>query len=87
MTHQTPMDYLNRQRIEEACYQLTTTDDSITEIAYRNGFNDLSYFIRTFKNTKALLPENINEDNTKDQSSVSTVLIFFISFCFYSVYY
>ena len=40
MTHQTPMDYLNRQRIEQACYQLATTDDSITEIAYRNGFND-----------------------------------------------
>ena len=49
MTHQTPMDYLNHQRIEQACYQLSTTDDSITEIAYRNGFNDLSYFIRTFK--------------------------------------
>ena len=42
MTHQTPMDYLNRQRIEQACYQLSTTDDSITDIAYRNGFNDLS---------------------------------------------
>ena len=56
MTHQTPMDYLNRQRIEEACYQLTTTDDSITEIAYRNGFNDLSYFIRTFKKYKGITP-------------------------------
>ena len=56
MTHQTPMDYLNRQRIEEACYQLATTDDSITEIAYRNGFNDLSYFIRTFKKYKGITP-------------------------------
>ena len=53
MTHQTPVDYLNRQRIEEACFQLAATDDSITEIAYRNGFNDLSYFIRTFKNIRA----------------------------------
>ncbi len=56
MTHQTPMDYLNRQRIEQACYQLSTTDDSITEIAYRNGFNDLSYFIRTFKKYKGITP-------------------------------
>ena len=56
MTHQTPMDYLNRQRIEEACYQLAATDDSITEIAYRNGFNDLSYFIRTFKKYKGTTP-------------------------------
>lgn len=56
MTHQTPMDYLNRQRIEQACFQLSTTDDSITEIAYRNGFNDLSYFIRTFKKYKGITP-------------------------------
>ena len=59
MTHQTPMDYLNRQRIEQSCYELSTTDDSITEIAYRNGFNDLSYFIRTFKKYKGITPENI----------------------------
>ena len=56
MTHQTPMDYLNHQRIEQACYQLATTDDSITEIAYRNGFNDLSYFIRTFKKYMGITP-------------------------------
>lgn len=56
MTHQTPMDYLNHQRIEQACYELSTTDDSITEIAYRNGFNDLSYFIRTFKKYKGITP-------------------------------
>ena len=56
MTHQTPMDYLNRQRIERACYEISTTDDSITDIAYRNGFNDLSYFIRTFKKYKGTTP-------------------------------
>ena len=43
-------------RIEEACLQLAATDDSITEIAYRNGFNDLSYFIRTFKKYKGMTP-------------------------------
>ena len=56
MTHQTPVDYLNRQRIEQSCYQLSTTGDSITEIAYRNGFNDLSYFIRTFRKYKGITP-------------------------------
>ncbi len=56
MTHQTPMDYLNRMRIEQACYELSASDDSITEIAYRNGFNDLSYFIRTFRKYKGTTP-------------------------------
>ncbi|MDO4518706.1 MAG: AraC family transcriptional regulator [Eubacteriales bacterium] len=56
MTHQTPMDYLNRQRIEHACSQLLTTDASITDIAYQTGFNDQSYFIRTFKKYKGITP-------------------------------
>ena len=61
MTHQTPMDYLNRQRIEQAFYELSTTGDSITDIAYRNGFNDLSYFIRTFKKYKGTTPGKYNK--------------------------
>ncbi|MCD7867941.1 MAG: AraC family transcriptional regulator [Clostridiales bacterium] len=56
MTHQTPVDYLNRQRIEHACCQLAATDDSITEIAFQCGFNDLSYFIRTFRKYKGITP-------------------------------
>ena len=55
------MDYLNRQRIEQACYELSTTGDSITDIAYRNGFNDLSYFIRTFKKYKGTTPGKYNK--------------------------
>ena len=56
MTHQSPMDYLNRQRIEQACFQLAATDESITEVAYKCGFNDLSYFIRTFRKYKGVTP-------------------------------
>ena len=56
MTHQTPMDYLNRQRIEQACFRLTTTSDSVTDIAYDTGFNDLSYFIRIFRKYKGISP-------------------------------
>lgn len=83
MTHQTPVDYLNRQRIEEACLQLAATDDSITEIAYRNGFNDLSYFIRTFKKYKGMTPGNISEDKSVHRKKTrtalfKTVLIFLI---------
>lgn len=57
MTHQTPISYLNNYRIERACYQILTTDASITEIAYNCGFNDLSYFIKTFKQYKGTTPK------------------------------
>lgn len=57
MTHRTPIDYLNYYRIERACYQLLTTDQSITDVAYSSGFNDLSYFIKTFKKYKGTTPK------------------------------
>lgn len=57
MTHRTPIDYLNYYRIERACYQLLTTNHSITEVAYSCGFNDLSYFIKTFKRYKGITPK------------------------------
>ena len=56
MTHKTPIDYLNHHRIEHACYQLITTENSVTDIAYSCGFNDLSYFIKTFKKYKGVTP-------------------------------
>jgi len=50
MTNKTPIDYLISYRIERAAHFLTTTDTSVTDIAFDCGFNDLSYFIKTFKN-------------------------------------
>lgn len=57
MTHYTPMEYVNYYRIERACYELVTTDLSITEVAYNSGFNDLSYFIKVFKRCKGVTPK------------------------------
>ncbi len=41
--------YLVHRRIQEALIRLRATDDKILSIALRCGFNDLSYFNRTFK--------------------------------------
>ena len=57
MTHRTPIDYLNYYRIEQACYLLSTTTQSVTEVAYNTGFNDLSYFIKIFKRYKGITPK------------------------------
>ena len=56
MTEKTPGSYLTDYRIERAAQKLLSTDASVTEIAYSCGFNDLSYFIKTFKRYKGISP-------------------------------
>jgi AraC-like DNA-binding protein len=58
MTGTTPVKYLLTYRIERAARKLLSTDDSITQIAYDCGFNDLSYFIKTFKDIKKITPKH-----------------------------
>lgn len=57
MTHRTPIDYVNYYRIEQACFKLATSNSSISEIAMSCGFNDESYFIKTFKKYKGVTPK------------------------------
>lgn len=56
MTHMTPVEYLNCYRIECACEQIASTNESITDIALACGFCDLSYFIKVFKRFKGVTP-------------------------------
>lgn len=57
MINKTPIEYLNYYRIEIACEKLLATELSITEIALNCGFNDVSYFIKTFKKHKGITPK------------------------------
>lgn len=57
MTNKTPIEYLNYYRIEVACELILNTDLSITNISLDCGFNDASYFIKTFKKYKGLTPK------------------------------
>lgn len=57
MTGTTPVNYLMEYRIERAARKLLGTDLSVTQIAYDCGFNDVSYFIKTFKAFKQVSPK------------------------------
>ena len=50
------MQYVNEQRIEHACYDIAKKNKSVTDAAFGNGFNDLSYFTKTFKRYKGMSP-------------------------------
>lgn len=57
MTQCTPTEYLNYYRIEAACEQLAEMKYSITEVALNCGFNDISYFIKSFRKAKGVTPK------------------------------
>lgn len=52
----TPVDYLNSYRINQACHLLDDNDRLILDIALAVGFNNFSYFIKTFKKYKGCTP-------------------------------
>lgn len=55
-TGYTPFEYLNRLRIVKSCELLIRTDTKITEIASLCGFNNISYFNRTFYKIMGISP-------------------------------
>ena len=61
VTDKTPMEYLNSYRIEKAAAKLLSTDESVTDIAYSCGFNDLSYFIKVFRDFKGISPKQFRK--------------------------
>lgn len=52
----TPFRYLMEYRVKIAAEQLASTDKSITEICFDTGFNDTSYFAKTFKKLTGYTP-------------------------------
>ena len=57
LTHQSPMEYVNYYRIEQAAYQLDNPERSITDIGSECGFSESSYFTKVFKKFKGMTPK------------------------------
>ncbi len=55
--HLTPLQYINRIRINAACRQLRENDDTISTVALRCGFYDHSYFTKQFVKHMGRLPK------------------------------
>ncbi len=52
----TPLEYLNMYRINEACRLFEATSCNITEAALQVGFDNMSYFSKTFRKYKNITP-------------------------------
>ncbi len=55
-TGQSPIAYLIELRIRHASRLLRQTNDSVTEIAFKVGFNDSNYFARQFRSVTGMTP-------------------------------
>jgi len=58
VTSESFVNYVNRVRIRKACELLSTTDLSVTIIAYDLGFEDTSYFNKVFKRVTGSTPSS-----------------------------
>ena len=64
------MEYLNQYRINRAAEMLLGTDESIEDIAYDCGFNDISYFIKLFKRYKNKTPLKYRAEGQEETAPV-----------------
>ncbi|OHB55454.1 MAG: hypothetical protein A2Y07_07710 [Planctomycetes bacterium GWF2_50_10] len=62
----TIIDYLTSVRIERAKQLLLATNQSCTEICFQVGYNNQSYFTRTFKELVGMSPRLFREKNRRD---------------------
>lgn len=50
-------EYINEIRVDRAAELLNTTDEKIIEIGLECGYDNISYFIKRFKNVKGVTPK------------------------------
>lgn len=73
LTGLSPVEFIRTFKLQKACEMLTSTSFSIKEIGYGLGFNNLSYFVKCFREQfgvtpsayrKNGLPNVVKKDNT-----------------------
>lgn len=52
-----PIQYINRKKVERAQLLLFTTDKTVKEVAYMLGFSEENYFIRLFRKLTGTTPQ------------------------------
>ncbi|WP_404833703.1 helix-turn-helix transcriptional regulator [Aliarcobacter butzleri] len=58
----TPKKWQNEKRLEKAKLLLETTNDNVTEVCYKCGFENISWFIQAFKNRYKVTPKQIKNN-------------------------
>ena len=67
----TVIEYLTSVRIERAKQLLLATDQNCTEICFQVGYNNQSYFTRTFKDLVGIPPREFRKRNKRREKLAS----------------
>ena len=59
----TPVEYINRKRVEKACTLLQESKLSIENVMLSSGFSNQSYFYKRFKEQKGVTPKKYRLQN------------------------
>ena len=62
MTGMTPGEFIKHIRLKQAAHLLSSTSLNVTEIFYRTGFNNQSYFFREFRKRYNCAPNEYREN-------------------------
>lgn len=68
LTNASPIEYLNRLRIEKAMEKIRNENLSITEIAYSTGFSSVHYFSNVFRKINGYSPRNYQKIGKKAET-------------------
>lgn len=67
-TGKTVLNYINVVRVQKAVEKLISTNESVTNIAFAVGFQDLNYFSRIFKSVIGVSPTDIRKKYRNDNA-------------------
>ncbi len=65
LTGKSTTDFIRTIRLKEAAAKLISTNDQISEIAYKVGFNSSSYFIKSFKKEFNMSPGQYKQAHSR----------------------
>ncbi|MFV0269543.1 MAG: response regulator, partial [Draconibacterium sp.] len=71
LTNRTPIEFIRVIRLKRAAHLLETSQLSVSEVAYRAGFNNPRYFSKYFSKEYGMLPSEYIEKNRKAPSGLS----------------
>lgn len=61
-----PKQWINTKRLERAHNLLTNTENTVTEVCYDVGFENISHFIRLFSKRYGVTPKKLQQDSRCD---------------------